>query len=76
MTRLDRCIYSPNKPTCVNCPTHCYKPDMREQIRVVMRYAGPRMLAKHPMLAILHLIDGKLDRRRTLARKPKAKTES
>src|SRR5512145_1955163 len=57
MSRLDRCPYTPNKPTCVNCPTHCYKPDMREQIRVVMRYAGPRMLTKHPALAILHLID-------------------
>jgi hypothetical protein len=23
-----------------------------------MRYAGPRMLLSHPILAILHLIDG------------------
>jgi hypothetical protein len=69
MSRLDRCIYAPDKPTCVNCPTHCYKPDMREQIRVVMRYAGPRMLTKHPILTILHLLDGKLDSRRKLRRK-------
>jgi hypothetical protein len=72
LARLDRCIYAPDKPTCVNCPTHCYKPDMREQVRVVMRYAGPRMLTKHPILAILHLIDGKLDKRRTITRKPKS----
>lgn len=75
MARLDCCPYRPDKPTCANCPTHCYKADMREQVRVVMRYAGPRMLLRHPLLAILHLIDGKRDGRRTLTRKarPKAK---
>jgi hypothetical protein len=30
----------------------------------VMRYAGPRMLLSHPVLALLHLIDG-LRRRRS-----------
>jgi hypothetical protein len=29
---------------------------MRELIRRVMRYAGPRMLLKHPILAVFHLI--------------------
>lgn len=71
LARLDRCPYSPDKPTCVNCPTHCYKPDMREQVRVVMRYAGPRMLTRYPILAIMHLFDGKLDKRRKLIRNPK-----
>ena len=27
----------------------------REQIRGVMRYAGPRMLLRHPILAFYHL---------------------
>jgi hypothetical protein len=31
---------------------------MREQIRCVMRYAGPRMMMYHPVLAILHFLDG------------------
>jgi hypothetical protein len=26
-------------------------------MREVMRFAGPRMLARHPFLAIMHLID-------------------
>lgn len=56
--RIDRCPYGHSKPTCLKCPTHCYKPDMRERVRHVMRYAGPRMLFRHPLLAILHLIDG------------------
>ena len=59
--RLALCPYGADKPTCVNCPTHCYKPEMRERVRQVMRYAGPRMLTRHPILAILHIMDGKLD---------------
>ena len=57
--RLDRCRYGTEKPTCANCPTHCYKPAMRERVREVMRYSGPRMLKRHPMLAVAHLVDGR-----------------
>lgn len=46
--RLDRCPYGENKPTCNKCPIHCYKPEPKEQMRLVMRYSGPRMLLKHP----------------------------
>jgi hypothetical protein len=56
--RLDRCPFRENKPTCLRCPVHCYRPDMREKVRAVMRYAGPRMLFRHPVLAVLHLLDG------------------
>lgn len=58
LQRLDHCPYGPSKPTCANCPIHCYRPDRREQIRKVMRFAGPLMLFHHPLLAILHLVDG------------------
>jgi hypothetical protein len=57
--RLDRCRFAEEKPTCANCDIHCYKPEMRERIRQVMRYAGPRMLGRHPMMAIRHVIDGR-----------------
>lgn len=56
--RIERCPYGADKPTCAKCPIHCYQADRREQIRQVMRYAGPRMLLHHPRLAILHLVDG------------------
>jgi Nitrous oxide-stimulated promoter. len=56
--RLDKCPYRDDKPTCARCPIHCYKPAMRERIREVMRYAGPRMLRRHPILALRHLLDG------------------
>ncbi|MEP7181183.1 MAG: nitrous oxide-stimulated promoter family protein [Betaproteobacteria bacterium] len=57
--RLERCVFGDAKPTCANCTVHCYSAAMREQIRVVMRYAGPRMLFRHPVLGIAHLNDGR-----------------
>ncbi len=57
--RLDKCKFGEEKPTCANCTVHCYKPERREQVRVVMRYSGPRMLLRHPVLAIAHIVDGK-----------------
>ena len=45
-----------NKPVCSECKIHCFKPEMRSQIKEVMRFAGPRMNFKHPVLAIHHLI--------------------
>jgi len=58
MQRIERCPFKENKPTCANCTVHCYKPDMRQQVRQVMRYAGPRMLVYHPILAMMHFVDG------------------
>ena len=43
------------KTFCSACKVHCYKPEMREQIRTVMRWSGPRMLFVHPVLAIRHM---------------------
>jgi len=56
--RVDKCRFQNAKPTCARCPIHCYKPAMREEVRKVMRYAGPRMMLHHPLLAILHVVDG------------------
>jgi hypothetical protein len=57
--RLQRCVFGDDKPTCANCTVHCYSREMRERVRDVMRYAGPRMLLRHPWLGITHLIDGR-----------------
>lgn len=57
--RLERCVFGPEKPTCANCPVHCYERSRREQVRAMMRYAGPRMLWQHPILAIRHLLNGR-----------------
>ncbi|GAB7206743.1 hypothetical protein OS21_32380 [Dickeya oryzae] len=57
LNRLEKCYYGENKPACKQCPIHCYQPAKREEIKVVMRWAGPRMLLHHPILAIRHLLD-------------------
>jgi hypothetical protein len=57
LCRLDRCPYGAEKTTCARCPTHCYKSGMRAQIKVVMRYAGRRMLFCQPLLALFHMLD-------------------
>lgn len=57
--RLERCVFGDAKPTCANCVVHCYAAQMRERIRVVMRWAGPRMVLRHPVLSLLHKLDGR-----------------
>jgi hypothetical protein len=59
--KLDLCPYGPDKPSCTNCPIHCYRTEPRERIRQVMRFAGPRMARSHPYLAIMHLFDDRRD---------------
>jgi Nitrous oxide-stimulated promoter len=56
--RLAACPYGPEKPTCTRCPIHCYGKRQRDEVKTVMRYAGPRMLTRHPWLALAHLRDG------------------
>lgn len=55
--RIEHCRFGAKKPVCAKCPVRCYKPEMRAQIRSVMRYAGPRMLFSHPWLTMLHALD-------------------
>jgi hypothetical protein len=57
--RLRHCPFQINKPTCGKCTIHCYRPGLRQQIRAVMRYAGPKMVFRHPLLALRHLLGGR-----------------
>lgn len=57
--RLQRCVFGDAKPTCNHCVVHCYSADLRERMRLVMRWAGPRMLLRHPVLGLMHLHDGR-----------------
>lgn len=54
--RIDTCVYGSEKPTCQNCVIHCYAKHHREEIRIRMRYAGPRMIWRYPHLAVMHFI--------------------
>jgi hypothetical protein len=73
--RLQKCPYGENKPTCANCPVHCYKPARREQGNAIMRYAGPRMLFRHPLLTLAHYLQGliKVVHPRELTREQRAR---
>lgn len=55
--RIDGCPHGSAKSTCRLCMTHCYAPARREAIRRVMRYAGPRMLWHHPVMALRHILN-------------------
>jgi hypothetical protein len=61
--RIGKCPFGEEKPACGRCPVHCYKPEMKARILEVMRFAGPRMTWRHPLLAIRHLF-GRWGRRR------------
>ena len=63
--RSDKCPFMESKTFCSNCKVHCYKPEMREKIRMVMRFSGPRMLFHHPIMAIRHVIESKNEKRKT-----------
>lgn len=62
--RSDRCPFMETKTFCSNCHVHCYKPEMREKIRAVMRFSGPRMILYHPLLAVRHVMETKKEKRR------------
>ena len=62
--RSDHCPFMETKTFCSNCRTHCYKPEMRERIRTVMRFSGPRMILHHPVMAVRHLRETKKEKKR------------
>lgn len=62
--RSDKCPFMETKTFCSNCKVHCYKPEMREKIRAVMRFSGPRMIFYHPVTAVRHLIETKKEKKR------------
>lgn len=62
--RSDKCPFMETKTFCSNCKVHCYTPEMREKIRKVMRFSGPRMLFHHPVAAVCHVVETKKEKRR------------
>ena len=63
-SRSDHCPFMEHKTFCSNCRVHCYKPEMREKIREVMRFSGPRMILYHPVSALRHVISTKNEKRK------------
>lgn len=72
--RRSVCPWKKNKPFCSNCKIHCYEPKMREKIRDVMRFSGPRMIFDHPIIAFRHVYETNREKRK-LAKIEKKKEE-
>lgn len=64
MLRIEKCPFMETKTFCSNCRVHCYKPEMREKIREVMRFSGPRMIFYHPVMAVHHVISSMQEKKR------------
>ena len=45
LKRNDKCPLDP-KPACKKCEIHCYKPEMRERIKKVMKFSGQYYLKR------------------------------
>ena len=56
VARIEHCPHMGTKTFCSACPSHCYRPAMRERIREVMRWSGPRMIRYRPITAVRHAI--------------------
>jgi hypothetical protein len=52
--RVAACPHGPAKPACSKCEIHCFKPAMRSRIGEVMKFSGPRLVYRHPVLAFRH----------------------
>jgi len=53
--RLSFCKFGEEKTTCGKCPIHCYKKDMKEKVKKVMRFSGPRLLIYNPIELFRHM---------------------
>jgi len=60
LNRLSKCPFGDDKGACSDCKVHCYKSEMRDKIRAVMRFSGLRMLFYHPTDFLKHIIKKRL----------------
>lgn len=58
--RLSKCPFGEDKPVCSKCTVHCYSNAMRDKVKEVMRFSGPRMIFTHPYLTLMHILDDKI----------------
>lgn len=56
LKRLKYCKFGEEKGFCSNCSIHCYAPKYKEKIKKVMAYSGPRLIFKHPIMLVRHIL--------------------
>ena len=57
--RIEKCLFGLEKPACNKCTVHCYSPAMKEKVKEIMRFSGPKMIYRHPVMAFIHKIKEK-----------------
>jgi Nitrous oxide-stimulated promoter len=53
LQRRLRCPLEP-KPTCKECPVHCYRPGHRERVRQIMRFSGAYLIKRGRLDLLWH----------------------
>lgn len=62
--RSDCCPFMEHKTFCSNCKVHCYNSEMRLKIKAVMKFSGPRLLFRHPLIVLSHGVSVLKEKRR------------
>ncbi len=60
--KIDNCPFMDEKTFCSKCSVHCYDEYMRDQIKKVMRFSGPRMIVYYPLMTIDHIFQSLRDK--------------
>lgn len=55
--RIELCPFMEEKTFCSSCKSHCYQKEKRQQMKEVMRWAGPRLLFYRPVIGWKHVFD-------------------
>lgn len=53
LRRNEKCPLDP-KPKCKDCQTHCYKPEMRQKIREIMKFSGIYFIKRGRLDWLIH----------------------
>ena len=54
--KINNCPFMEEKTFCSGCKVHCYEESMRDEIREVMRFSGPRMIFHYPLMTVDHIL--------------------
>lgn len=60
--RVELCPFEKDGTFCSSCKVHCFQDEMRENVKKVMRYSGPRIFLHHPIL-VMRLLTRRMNRR-------------
>lgn len=56
--KLKYCKHGEKKSSCKKCIVQCYRQEMKERIKEVMKFSGPRMILYRPFEFFRHIIIG------------------